>query len=383
MLSALREVGQVLVRQVDKELLHVVPRQLDEVPRVTQSHGGALVAVLGGAAGVYFFAPSLLPEFIRGKEAAGKKRWKIIDVAPTKGNTFLNIELITDSTKAAALVKLNKWNPVKSFNEQCYAIRIDSARKNIYVFAAESTGTMYGALDIAEAIECNSLGELKESDNAPYLKNRGIKFNIPLDLRTPTYSDPGDANQLNITNVWNLNFWQTYFDEMAIHRYNVMTWWSLQPFPSMVKVPEFPDVALKDVWRTKEKYDDHFSGTGVDFDKPYLFKNVEVIKKMTIDEKIIFWKKVMQLAADRGIDIYLFTWNMFTYGATGKNGITRKQDNDTTIKWYRASVREMIKTYPLLRGIGITAGEGMENNRKDMLMRNGYGKRMAKVSVMD
>jgi len=56
---------------------------------------------------------------------------------------------------------------------------------------------------------------------------------------------------------------------------------------------------------------------------------------------------------------------MFTYGATGKYGITRKQDNDTTIKWYRASVREMIKTYPLLRGIGITAGEGMENSRKD------------------
>ena len=37
---------------------------------------GALVAVLGGAAGVYFFAPSLLPEFIRGKEAAGKKDQK-------------------------------------------------------------------------------------------------------------------------------------------------------------------------------------------------------------------------------------------------------------------------------------------------------------------
>ena len=215
---------------------------------------------------------------------------------------------------------------------------------------------MYAALDIAEAIECNSLDQLKE---------RGIKFNLPLDLRTPTYSDPGDAHQQNIPDVWDLDFWQSYFDEMALHRYNVMTWWSLQPFPSMVKVPEFPDIALNDVWRTKEKYDDTYSSRGLDFDRSYLFRNVEIVKKITIDEKIVFWKKVMQMAADRGIDIYLFTWNKFTYGATGKHGITNRQDNDTTIAWFRASVREMIKTYPLLRGIGITAGEGMENNRRD------------------
>ncbi len=88
-----------------------------------------------------------------------------------------------------------------------------------------------------------------------------------------------------------------------------------------------------------------------------------LMKKMTIDEKMVFWKKVMQMAADRGIDVYLFTWNIFTYGATGKHGITRKQDNDTTIAWFRASVREMLKTYPLLRGIGITSGEGMDNKQ--------------------
>ena len=82
-----------------------------------------------------------------------------------------------------------------------------------------------------------------------------------------------------------LNFWQAYFDEMAVHRYNVMTWWSLQPFPSMVKIPEFPGTALDDVWRTKEKYDESFSSKGIDFDRPYLFKIVETIKKMTIDEK--------------------------------------------------------------------------------------------------
>ena len=257
---------------------------------------------------------------------------------------FQSVTIVFDSAKVETLLKANNWEPVKSFGDQCYALRFDKDRKNIYILSGETTGAMYAALDIAEAIECNSLDQLKESDHVPYLKKRGIKFNLPLDLRTPTYSDPGDAHQQNIPDVWDLDFWQSYFDEMALHRYNVMTWWSLQPFPSMVKVPEFPDIALNDVWRTKEKYDDTYSSRGLDFDRSYLFRNVEIVKKITIDEKIVFWKKVMQMAADRGIDIYLFTWNKFTYGATGKHGITNRQDNDTTIAWLRASVREMIKT---------------------------------------
>lgn len=303
------------------------------------------------------------------REAAAGKKWRIIEQASMRqvNGKLLSIQIISDPVKVAAITQSNKWKPAVSSGDQCYAIRIYKMGENetIYILSGEATGAMYGALDIAEAIECNTINQLKESDNTPYLKNRGIKFNIPLDLRTPSYSDPGDASQQNIGDVWNIDFWQNYFDEMAVHRYNVMTWWSLQPFPSMVKVPEFPDVALNDVWRTKEKFDESFSHQGRDFDRAYLFKNVEVVKKMTIDEKIVFWKKVMQMAADRGIDIYLFTWNMFTYGATGKHGITQRQDNDTTIAWFRASVREMIKTYPLLRGIGITAGEGMDNNRKD------------------
>ena len=43
---------------------------------------------------------------------------------------------------------------------------------------------------------------------------------------------------------------------------------------------------------------------------------------MTIDEKIRFWRDVMQYAHDRGIEVYLFTWNIFTFGTEGKYGIT-------------------------------------------------------------
>ena len=47
--------------------------------------------------------------------------------------------------------------------------------------------------------------------------------------------------------MWDLSFWQAYLDELARTRYNVLSLWNKHPFPSMVKVPDYPDVALEDV----------------------------------------------------------------------------------------------------------------------------------------
>src|SRR4029453_16013054 len=77
------------------------------------------------------------------------------------------------------------------------------------------------------------------------------------------------------------------------------------------------------------------------------------------DEKIAFWREVMQMAADRGIGIYFITWNVFTYGAGGKYGIDDRMVNPITRDYLRASVRTMVETYPLLKGIGLSAGENM------------------------
>jgi hypothetical protein len=132
----------------------------------------------------------------------------------------------------------------------------------------------------------------------------------------------------------------------------------------MVKVPEYPDIALNDVMRTTHPLDDSYSHTGNDMVRPEILAHLQPVKKMTIDDKIRFWREVMQYAKDRGIDVYLFTWNIFTWGAEGKYGITKAQNNPTTIDYFRKSVRETVLTYPLLAGIGITAGEQMES-RKD------------------
>jgi hypothetical protein len=162
--------------------------------------------------------------------------------------------------------------------------------------------------------------------------------------------------------MWEREFWTRFLDAMARHRYNVLSLWSLHPFPSLVKVPEFPDVALNDVWRTRAKLDDTFSFAGNDMVRPAMLADHEVLKRMTIDEKIGFWRWVMQQAAERGIRVYVFTWNVFTWGAAGKHGITNDMGSEITKKYFRASVREMVKTYPLLAGMGITAGEGMPHD---------------------
>ena len=247
---------------------------------------------------------------------------------------------------------------------QSYSIRVQSenGRRTIAVRGADAAGVMYGGLDVAEAIRTGTLDSLKDSDHTPHIAQRGIKFNIPLDLRTPTYTDPSDAAQANIPEMWSMDFWRELFDDMARHRYNVISLWTLNPFPSIVKVPEFPHVALDDVWRTTVKLDEKFSGNGDNFVRPEMLANHEVVKKMTIDEKIQFWRDVMQLAKDRGVDVYWFTWNVFLYGAEGKDGITSDKGAPRTIEYFRASVRETIKTYPLLAGFGITAGESMPAN---------------------
>ncbi len=229
----------------------------------------------------------------------------------------------------------------------------------LHVFARDAAGAMYGALELAEQIRTRGTEGVTDTDRNPYMPLRGTKFNIPLDLRTPSYSDMSDSAQANIATVWDFEFWRAYLDQLARDRYNYVSLWNLHPFPSMVKVPTYPDVALDDVWRTRAALAEDYTTRTVDLLSPAMLVNKEVVKRLTIAQKIAFWRKVMQYARDRNISFYVVTWNIFTYGVDGKYGITDAIDNPKTIDYFRASVREMFHTYPLLAGIGLTAGENM------------------------
>ncbi len=205
---------------------------------------------------------------------------------------------------------------------QAYRFRREPG-ETLRILGGDAAGALYGGLDVAEAVRLNTIGQLGEGIHRPHIAQRGIKFNIPLDLRTPSYSDNSDSAQANIPEMWSLAFWREFLDEMARHRFNVLSLWSLNPFASIVKVPEYPDVALNDVLRGgRERFDDRFSHSGTRMFRPEYLEGAEVVKRLTIDEKIAFWREVMQMSKDRGVDVYWFTWDVFLDSEEGKHGLT-------------------------------------------------------------
>ncbi len=230
---------------------------------------------------------------------------------------------------------------------------------HIFVSAQDLAGLMYGGLELAELIKFNGIDSITTIHQNPYMKKRGVKMNIPLDVRTPSYTDMSDAAQQNIPEMWSIDFWKEYLDSLASYRYNFISLWSLHPFPSLVKVPEYPDVALDDVHRSKAKFQEYYSTRATGFDAPEIVNNYEVVKKIPMDEKIKFWQDVMQYAKGRNIQFYIVTWNIYTCGTNGKYGITDEITNPVTKDYFRKSVKQLFLTYPLLAGIGLTTGENM------------------------
>ena len=149
---------------------------------------------------------------------------------------------------------------------------------------------MYGGLELAEQVSLYGLDGVKECTQNPYMETRGTKFNIPLDARNPSYTDPCDAAQVNIPEMWSMDFWKEYIDNLARYRYNYISLWNLHPFPSMVSVPGYEDVALEDVHRSTVDWKEYYSGMGVGFTDPEILANPEIVKKMSMDEKIAFWQ---------------------------------------------------------------------------------------------
>ncbi|MFY0599121.1 MAG: hypothetical protein JXR03_05585 [Cyclobacteriaceae bacterium] len=280
-----------------------------------------------------------------------------------------------------------------NYKSEEYEIKVSEGR--VSIVGGDYNGLMYGGLELAEQIDL--YGEVKDFKGSPFLKKRGIKFNIPLDARTPSYDDSGDAAQKNIVEMWNWDFWEEFLDNMAIHRYNALTLWNPHPFPSMIKMPDYEDVALNDVMVTT------LSPVGIEneWGDPQLvtknvMDNLKVVKKMSIDEKISFWQKVMKRAANRGIDIHFITWNICpnsvatpvdpfykTYDVRmleeipGKYGVTHQMDNPKTRAYYREAVKTFLLTYPNVKGIGVTAGEhmpkGWDNYNREKWLWETYG----------
>ena len=248
---------------------------------------------------------------------------------------------LKDALKEAGRENLQVTLIVKPDEASPEAFQIRSVGSTLVkITGLDATGAMYGGLEVADLLRLGL--PIENRDQSSFVKKRGIKFNIPLDARTPSYDDTGDSAQKNIETIWDFKFWKAYLDDLARYHYNVLSLWTTHPFPSLIKLEDYPDVALDDVYRISDgilKPHHKNKLQNVDFDKA---GTLQLVKKMSIDEKIAHSQRVFKYAEDRGIEIYLFCWNVFTWYADGKYGITQQQDNPRTIEYTRKYVRQTL-----------------------------------------
>ena len=222
-------------------------------------------------------------------------------------------------------------------SEQAYALRQTNIQTpTFWVFGGDKAGVMYGGLRLAEIIKLSGLENFTEEQESPFIKRRGLKFNIPLDKRTSSFADNGLNADMHIEYVWDLDFWKAWLDDLARYRYNFLSLWNLHPFPNLVKLENYPSVAMDDVYNENG-----------------------LVKKMTIDQKIAMWQAVIEHANNRCIDVTWITWNIFLNHTKNVTSLKESAIDEETIKYTRECVAALLRTYPKLHGIGTTSGERM------------------------
>ncbi len=251
---------------------------------------------------------------------------------------------------------------VESLAAQGYALRTTREPVSGYwIFGGDSVGTMYGGIDLAERLARTGFAERHNEDHEPYIARRGVKFNIPLDARAPSYDSDGDSAHFNVKYMWEFDFWRDYLDTLARHRYNVLSLWNSHPFNALCEIPGYPDTALPDVH---------------DYDG--------LVKRMTMAEKTAFWHRVFDHATNRGFDIYWFNWNVYTYGATGKYGIEHNPHNGPVREYSRRALYAFLDTYPQIDAFGVSAGEhfgGLPAVEREKWMREVWGEALIEFAA--
>lgn len=232
--------------------------------------------------------------------------------------------------------------PGPTYPDESFTITGHGGR--VVVEAAHPRGLLYGCLEVADLVRAGRWADDGlEVTKSPSLAVRGVKFNLPYE----PYSN-GDPFKENLETCFDPEFWRDYLDELARNRYNCLSLWSLHPFHLMVSSPEFRDANPF----TDEEIADH--------------------------ER--FFHALFGHARDRGIDIYLFTWNIYlpepvarglglpaalANSSEGTETINRwdaaraRQRAPQVSAYYEEMIYRLLVTYPELDGIGTSGSEAM------------------------
>jgi hypothetical protein len=125
------------------------------------------------------------------RSALGKEQWTLIDEPAASKASGIRLRFVMTRGSPAGIPPLRDHTP------QAYAIRTQRIKAGDTYFAlgADSTGVMYGGLDLAESIRLGTLAALKDSDHVPHIARRGIS--PPASCSRPCIaSPPSDYPQL-------------------------------------------------------------------------------------------------------------------------------------------------------------------------------------------
>jgi len=95
------------------------------------------------------------------------------------------------------------------------------------------------------------------------------------------------------------------------------------------------------------------------------------------EQRVKFWREVMQHAHNRGMKFYFFNWNIYVdYASTQYPALSKSPENPTTLDYTAKSIRALLETYPELDGFGVTTGDGMDGTKEENTQWswNAYGK---------
>jgi len=250
---------------------------------------------------------------------------------------------LESNAEVASLLVDQGGSGVSDLGEQAYALRTTtSSSLSYWILGGDDNGAMYGALEMAENISFNGYSGTYNTQETPFMLNRGMKLNLPLDKRIPTYVGGWSSNSAKqaIPAVWDSIFWKTLIDQQARNRYNMLSIWVHHPFPALVKLADYPNASLPSI--------EGFDGFAINMDH---------------DARVAFWRRIMQYAHSRGMTFYFFNWNVYIdYAEDQYPALTQDRTNTTTKDYMYKSMQALIATYPELDGFGISAGDGMSSD---------------------
>jgi len=235
------------------------------------------------------------------------------------------------------------------YEDQSFRI-FQAGEQLIHIEGSDSRGVMYGCLEWAERILHGSKRvEGADIEQKPALGIRGIKYNLPY-----APFDAGDPFLMNEQTCMDIDYWKAFIDMLALNRYNCLSLWSEHPYHLMVVSAEY---------RATNPFSD-----------------------IEIDRNIRFFRELFRHATNRGVDVYVFTWNIRLIPEAAKGlglpenvgdfgnmydelihrvgmPLNRFRSRSEKIRNYiREMVLQLLITYPELKGLGTSASEWMDGD---------------------